>query len=76
MELRFENELGNIVMSGGGSGEIRITSINGLGVPAYERRLLTSYDFDGAAESARRMPVRSITVSGDLTGGREQAALL
>ena len=76
MELRFENELGSIVMSGGGSGEIRITSINGLGVPAYERRLLTSYDFDGAAESARRMPVRSITVSGDLTGGREQAALL
>lgn len=74
MELRFENELGNFVIEGGGDAQIRLTKISGIGVQSYERLLLTSYDFDGAAESARRFPARSIVVGGDMLGGSRRAA--
>ncbi|MEE0944882.1 MAG: hypothetical protein UIM24_05470 [Clostridia bacterium] len=74
MRLKFENELGTVEMSGGGDDSVRITGINGLGVPAYERRIYASYDFDGAVESMRRLPVRVITVGGDIIGGMSEAA--
>lgn len=70
MRLRFENDLGTVAMSGGGDDGFRITKIGGLGVQAYERRTLNSYDFDGAVESARRFPQRNITIGGDVKGGR------
>ena len=76
MELILQNDTGSINMSGSAGCDIRITSITGLGALSYERRLLTSYDFDGAIESGRRMPVRSISISGDLTGGVSRAAQL
>lgn len=68
MRLKFENKLGTVEMSGGGNDAIRITGISGLGVPAYERRTFTSYDFDGSVESVRRLPARLITVGGDILG--------
>ncbi len=74
MRLIFENELGTVEMSGGGEDSIRITSIGGLGVPSYERRTYTSYDFDGAVESMRRLPPRTVTVGGDILGGRSAVA--
>lgn len=76
MRLKFENNLGIIEMSGGGDDLIRVTSIGGLGVPAYERRTYASYDFDGAVESMRRLSVRTITVGGDITGGISEAVRL
>ena len=76
MRLIFENELGSFEMTGGGDAEIRVTKINGIGVQPYERQLLTSYDFDGAAESARRFPARSITVAGDIMNGSRRVAEL
>lgn len=73
MRLKFENELGAFEMSGGGNDSVRITGIKGLGVPAYERRTYASYDFDGAVESMRKLPVRVITVGGDISGGMSEA---
>ena len=76
MRLTFENALGKAEMSGGGESGIRITAVSGLGMPSYERRTLTSYDFDGAVESARKIPQRSIVVGGDIIGGTRKAQKL
>ncbi len=76
MRIIFENELGTAVLSGGGDADIRITAISGLGIPSVERRVFTSYDFDGAVESGRKIPVRVITVGGDIRGGRRYANML
>lgn len=76
MKLIFENELGGFEMAGGGDAQIRITKINGIGIQPYERQLLSSYDFDGAAESARRLPVRCITAAGDIRSDPRRAAEL
>ena len=71
MKLIFKNSLGEKTLSGAGDCSIGITQIDGLGVPSYERQCYTSYDFDGAIESARRIPQRNITVSGDICGTNE-----
>lgn len=74
MRLEFKNRLGTISMSGGGEDNVRITGISGLGVPQYERRTYSSYDFDGIMESMKRFPARNITVSGDIKGTVYDAA--
>ncbi len=74
MELIFKNSLGEKTLSGMGRDSIGITEIKGLGVPSYERQCYTSYDFDGAVESARRIPQRNITISGDIRGTKEDVS--
>ncbi len=71
MKLIFKNSLGEKTLSGTGENGIGITDVKGLGVPSYERQCYTSYDFDGAIESARRIPQRNITISGDIRGTNE-----
>lgn len=71
MKITLENKYGSIRMSGGGDENVRICSVTGLGIPAYERRCYSSYDFDGVVESVRRVPSRTISVGGDIIGGRE-----
>jgi len=68
MKLIFKNSLGEKTLCGMGSDSIGITDIRGLSVPTYERQCYSSYDFDGAVESARRIPQRNITISGDIKG--------
>lgn len=74
MKLIFENELGKAELFGGGDEKIRITAIEGLGVPSYERRSHTSFDFDGAVESGRHFTRRNIVVSGDIRATAREAS--
>ncbi len=76
MKIIFENELGRVELSGGGDSDIRITDIKGHGIPCYDRRAITSFDFDGAVETGRRIPQRSIVVGGDAKGNSAKACRL
>lgn len=74
MKLVFENELGRAELYGGGDNTVRISAIDGLCVPPYERRGYTSYDFDGAVESGRHITRRTVTVGGDMKATPREAA--
>lgn len=74
MKLVYENGLGRAEMYGGGDNNIRISAVDGLCVPAYERRGYTSFDFDGAVESGRHITRRTITVGGDMKATAREAA--
>ena len=74
MKLVYENELGRAELFGGGDNNIRISGIDGLCVPPYERRGYTSFDFDGAVESGRHITRRAVTVGGDIKASVREAA--
>ncbi len=74
MKLVYENGLGRAEMYGGGDNNIRISAVEGLCVPPYERRSYTSFDFDGAVESGRHMTRRTIAVGGDMKANAREAA--
>lgn len=74
MKLEFENELGKAELFGGGDNCVRISAIDGLCVPPYERRGYSSYDFDGAVESGRHILRRTVTVGGDMKASPREAA--
>ncbi len=76
MRIILENELGTIELSGGGGGAFRVFALSGLGIPQYERRTFASYDFDGAVESGRRIPQRTIVIGGDYKGTERDASRL
>lgn len=65
MELKIENESDSIIMSGGGDARIRLTKLNGVGIIPPARKVITSYDFDGAAETSRHYLQRTIGIAGD-----------
>lgn len=71
MQLKLHNSAGEIII--GGESNIHATRITGLGAPAYERLLFTSYDFDGAVEGARRIGTRRINISGELLRSQPEA---
>ncbi len=74
MKLVYENALGRAELFGGGDNNIRISGIDGLCVPPYERRGYTSFDFDGAVESGRHITRRTVTVGGDIKASVREAA--
>lgn len=74
MKLEFKNDLGSFEMTGGGDGNIRITAINGIGVMQEQRQIFTSFDFDGAVESARRISQRNITIGADMQSSARRCA--
>ncbi len=74
MKLVFENQLGIAEAYGGGDNRVRISTIDGLCVPGYERRGYTSYDFDGAVESGRHLTRRTVTIGGDMKASAREAA--
>ncbi|MDO4618449.1 MAG: phage tail family protein [Clostridia bacterium] len=68
MNIIIKNIHGERVLTGDGGGNIGITKISGISNPPYEIKKYTSFDFDGAIESARRIPSRGITLAGDIKG--------
>ena len=66
LELVFKNELGEVLMSGGGKGAIRILNVEGLGPMTSEYTAAVFSGYDGQETiSGRRLP-RTVTISAEV----------
>lgn len=67
LTLRYENELGTVVMCGGGSTSfLRITAIEGLGLVTREYNTAVYSGYDGQETLSSKAVARSITVALEL----------
>ncbi len=66
LELRFANELGEVLMTGSDRSSVRIKEIEGLAPPAIEYNAAVYAEYDGQQTISKRASARAITVSLEL----------
>lgn len=70
MKLRLENQWGVITMAGGGTEEIRITAIEGMGLPTVTLDTVQYAGQEGRTTLSALRNYRTVTLAGDITGAQ------
>ena len=68
LTLTYKNELGTVLMQGGGTSSLRITAIEGMGPVTREYNAAVYAGYDGQETLGSRAAARTITIALELTG--------